>query len=58
MSCVEGIGLRNRTKRERDLVHVLLGFELRKFRLMLEEVVIRRNKVAYGLFNHSRVRIL
>ena len=58
MPCIEGVGLRDCLNRERDLVHVLLGFEPRKFRLMLEEVVIRRNEVAYGLFNHFRIRIL
>lgn len=56
--CAEGVGLRNRLKRERDLVHVLLGFEPRETRLMLEEVAIRRDEVAYGLFNHFCVRVL
>lgn len=58
MPCAEGVGLRDRLKEERDLVHVLLGFEPREFGLVLEEVVIRRDKVAYGLFNHFCVRVL
>lgn len=56
--CLENVGLRNRLKRERDLVHVLLRLKPREFGLVLEEVIIRRNKVAYGLFNYFRVRVL
>lgn len=56
--CVESVGFRDCIKGERDSVHVLLGLEFRESGLMLEEIVIRRDEVAYGLFDYFRVRIL